>query len=140
MLLIALALAAAACAGPAQGGSAPPPSENPPVTADPGAVEDRDPLPPTPVGPEAGKAGGSASGPSSAAPFADGARCLAGSECASGVCEGQGCGPDQPGTCMPAQRACTRDLRTYCGCNGETFQASGRCPGQRYTERKACGA
>ncbi len=66
-----------------------------------------------------------------------GAQCQAASECESGTCEGQGCG-DTPGTCAPAQRGCTRDLRQYCGCDGKTFQASGSCPGQRFSAREAC--
>src|SRR5688572_11076476 len=62
----------------------------------------------------------------------DGGPCLASSECASGVCEGQGCGPDQPGACAPKTRGCTRDRRQYCGCDGVTFFSSGSCPGQRF--------
>ncbi|MBP8811985.1 MAG: hypothetical protein KBG48_31465 [Kofleriaceae bacterium] len=68
----------------------------------------------------------------------DGAACLAATECASGVCEGQGCGPEAPGVCAPAQRGCTRDLRAYCGCDGQTFRASGSCPGQRFAAAEAC--
>ena len=68
----------------------------------------------------------------------DGAACLLGDECGSGVCEGQGCGADQPGKCMPRARGCTRDLRTYCGCDGKTFQASGSCPGRRFAARDKC--
>lgn len=66
-----------------------------------------------------------------------GAQCSAASECESGVCEGEGCG-DNAGTCAPANRGCTRDLRQYCGCDGKTFQASGSCPGQRFSARAAC--
>jgi hypothetical protein len=68
----------------------------------------------------------------------DGAECLASAECASGVCEGLGCGDDQPGACMGPGRACTRDLRPYCGCDGETFFSSGTCPNQRYEHPGAC--
>lgn len=71
-----------------------------------------------------------------AAAKADGASCKAGTECASGVCEGEGC--DTPGVCMPAQRACTKDLREYCGCDGRTFRGSGSCPGARFSKRSAC--
>ncbi|HEU4612759.1 MAG TPA: hypothetical protein VFS15_11805 [Kofleriaceae bacterium] len=71
---------------------------------------------------------------------ADGAACLAGTDCASGVCEGQGCDPHLPGTCMPKARACTRDLRAYCGCDGVTFKTSGSCPGRRFAARGACSA
>lgn len=73
-----------------------------------------------------------------AAPKADGASCLDAGECASGVCEGQGCGPDAPGVCAPKARACTRDLRSYCGCDGQTFRGSGSCPGRRYAAKGNC--
>ena len=53
------------------------------------------------------------------------------------VCEGEGCGENQ-GICMPKDRMCTRDLVTYCGCDGATFQGSGSCPGQRFASRGAC--
>jgi hypothetical protein len=69
---------------------------------------------------------------------ADGSSCLAASECASGVCEGEGCGEDKPGTCAPTSRMCTRDLREYCGCDGVTFRASGSCAGARFSKREAC--
>ena len=69
-------------------------------------------------------------------PKADGSDCNAGSECASGVCEGEGC--DVPGKCMPTSRACTKDLRQYCGCDGTTFSGSGSCPGARFSKREAC--
>ncbi len=72
------------------------------------------------------------------APRADGAACLAATECKSGVCEGQGCGADVPGACAPARRGCTRDRRPYCGCDGATFYSSGSCAGQRYSAKSAC--
>jgi hypothetical protein len=68
----------------------------------------------------------------------EGSACLAGTECASGVCEGQGCGEDTPGTCAPAKRGCTKDLRSYCGCDGKTFKGSGSCPGKRYASKGEC--
>jgi hypothetical protein len=71
-------------------------------------------------------------------PGADGSPCLAASDCQSGICEGQGCGDDQPGECKPAARPCTRDLRPYCGCDGQTFRSSGSCPGQRYSAPGEC--
>jgi hypothetical protein len=40
-------------------------------------------------------------------------------------------------TCGP-MRACTRDLATYCGCDGKTFQASGSCPGQPFAHKGRC--
>ncbi|MEM7153507.1 MAG: hypothetical protein AAF799_11745 [Myxococcota bacterium] len=69
---------------------------------------------------------------------ADGESCLAASECAGGVCEGEGCGDDTPGTCASNSRMCTRDYRAYCGCDGTTFHGSGSCPGQRYAKRGEC--
>lgn len=71
---------------------------------------------------------------------ADGSPCTTAGECSSGICEGEGCGDDQPGTCAPAKRMCTRDYRAYCGCDGNTFRASGSCPGQRYASRGECGS
>ncbi len=72
------------------------------------------------------------------APQADGASCLSGADCASGICEGLGCDEETPGVCMPQMRPCTRDLRPYCGCDGETFRTSGSCPGKRYASKDAC--
>jgi len=67
----------------------------------------------------------------------DGEACSASKECKSGICEGQGCGFNA-GKCAPAQRMCTRDLVTYCSCKGETFGASGSCPGRLYKSRGEC--
>jgi hypothetical protein len=69
---------------------------------------------------------------------ADGAACSEATQCASGICEGEGCGTEQ-GRCAAKVAPCTRDLVTYCGCDGRTFQASGSCPRQRYARRGACG-
>ena len=69
---------------------------------------------------------------------ADGASCLRGEDCASGTCEGEGCFDEKPGTCAPAQRGCTKDLRAYCGCDGVTFKTSGSCPKRRYEAKGAC--
>jgi hypothetical protein len=69
---------------------------------------------------------------------ADGGSCLSGEDCVSGICEGLGCGEDAPGVCQPRQRPCTRDLRPYCGCDGQTFRTSGSCPGKRYASRDVC--
>jgi hypothetical protein len=68
---------------------------------------------------------------------ADGAACSTGDQCRSGICEGMGCGPNQ-GRCMPTQRACTRDLQVYCGCDGLEFRASGSCPGRVFLHPGAC--
>lgn len=64
--------------------------------------------------------------------------CLSDADCGDGVCEGQGCGADQPGTCVAKNRMCTRDSRPYCGCDGQTFRGSGTCPGRRYAHEGEC--
>lgn len=68
----------------------------------------------------------------------DGASCASGLECASGICEGEGCTDDALGTCMPRGRMCTKDLRPYCGCDGVTFRDSGSCPMRRFQHRGPC--
>jgi hypothetical protein len=73
----------------------------------------------------------------SRAAVSDGAACDTAAQCASGVCEGQGCGA-QEGVCVSRNRACTRDLGSYCGCDGQTFQSSGSCPGRRYAHEGEC--
>ncbi len=70
-------------------------------------------------------------------PVADGQPCSQASDCASGICEGEGCG-DNAGTCQPKARACTRDLQEYCGCDDKVFRASGSCPGRLYKRKGAC--
>jgi hypothetical protein len=124
MRFLVLALALTACSTPAKQ-PAPEPLPPPP----PAAVRDAAPAEPD-----------AAPVPIDAAPAlrADGESCFAATDCASGVCEGQGCGDQQPGTCAPAQRACTRDLRPYCGCDGKTFRTSGSCPGRRYHAKGEC--
>ncbi len=69
----------------------------------------------------------------------DGSPCKTAGDCASGICEGEGCGDDKLGTCQPASRPCTRDYQAYCGCDGQTFRGSGSCPGKRYASRGECG-
>ena len=68
----------------------------------------------------------------------DGEACFESAECESGVCEGEGCGMNQPGRCMPATRACSPTEEEFCGCDGETFRAPADCPGQPYASRGAC--
>jgi hypothetical protein len=65
-----------------------------------------------------------------------GEACAKPDDCQSGVCEGEGCssGP----TCVDANRSCTRDLATFCGCDGQSFSASGSCPGRPFAKRGAC--
>jgi len=123
ILLLVLLTACPASTPPAA--RPPDPVQTPPATTDPGSPQDVDPTPPS-------------TPPPGEAKRADGAACLDGDQCLSGTCEGQGCSPDQPGKCMPRARGCTRDLRTYCGCDGKTFQASGSCPLRRFAARDKC--
>ncbi|MBX2798713.1 MAG: hypothetical protein KTR31_13615 [Myxococcales bacterium] len=67
-----------------------------------------------------------------------GSACLAAEDCASGVCEGQGCDEASPGICAEATRPCTADARPYCGCDDVTFTSSGTCPGARYAHEGPC--
>lgn len=87
---------------------------------------------------EATGEGEGGSEPAPGGPAADGEPCQAAADCQSGVCEGEGCGADTPGTCASTKRACTRDYRPYCGCDGQTFHGSGTCPGQRFAHRGEC--
>ena len=121
-LVIVLAFAACSSSPPV---TAPPPST--PTEPSPTPTE-RTPTEPPPTKPA----------PKPAGLVDDGASCLAVTDCQSSVCEGEGCGANQPGTCAPSNRGCTRDLRSYCGCDGQTFRASGSCPKQRFSARAAC--
>ena len=136
--ILLLALVTACSAGPSQTARPPDPVHTPPTTTDPGSVQDVDTTPPARPDRPGEQGPQSQSGPQSNK--VDGATCLANDECASGICEGEGCGDDQPGRCMTRARACTRDLRTYCGCDGKTFQTSGSCPGRRFASRTKCEA
>jgi uncharacterized protein YceK len=64
--------------------------------------------------------------------------CRGNVDCPAGaMCAGpEGCGI--PWTCQPSQ-PCTRDLATYCACDGSTFMASSTCPGRPYLRRGQCG-
>jgi len=68
---------------------------------------------------------------------AAGAPCSMAKECQSNICEGQGCGYNA-GRCAPSNRRCTRDLVAYCSCSGQTFGASGTCPGRIYRHKGVC--
>lgn len=68
----------------------------------------------------------------------DGAACTSNDQCESGTCEGEGCGDENPGTCMPSMRMCLRDLRPFCGCDGKTFMRGSNCPGKRFAARGPC--
>lgn len=70
----------------------------------------------------------------------DGEACYGAAECASGVCEGEGCGVDQPGKCVAASRSCSGSEQVYCSCAGQAFRAPGDCPAQRFSRRGACAA
>jgi hypothetical protein len=126
--------------------NAPPPSDAPGPTQ-PGAVVPVDPA--TPGAPGTPPAPGTATpnpenpGPGVTTPTpapaktAEGGGCTVGADCESGVCEGQGCGEGE-GKCVAKSRACTRDLRPYCGCDGKTFRSSGSCPGNTYSRPGEC--
>jgi hypothetical protein len=63
--------------------------------------------------------------------------CTTSKDCGkSEICAGEA-GCDKTWTCKPSP-PCTRDLVTYCGCDGKTFQTSGSCPGQKYKSRGGC--
>lgn len=52
------------------------------------------------------------------------------------MCSGPA-GCDIPWTCQPL-RPCTKDLRQYCSCEGETVQGSGSCPPVPYKHVGPC--
>ncbi|HEY5950735.1 MAG TPA: hypothetical protein VIV40_34825 [Kofleriaceae bacterium] len=126
-LLIATILIAC---GPPRGGS----MTAPPPPAEPAPTEAATPTEPAPAQTP------TQSQPAPPPIAAEGTTCLKNEDCASGVCEGQGCDDAHPGTCAPKTRGCTRDLRAYCGCDGKTFSTSGSCPGRRYAAKGACTA
>jgi hypothetical protein len=68
---------------------------------------------------------------------ANGEACGKPDDCKSGVCEGEGCGGAGP-KCVDANRACTRDLVAYCGCDGKTFSGSGTCAGRPFRKKGTC--
>lgn len=68
-----------------------------------------------------------------------GGACTQASDCASGVCEGLGCEAGA-GRCVEKTRVCTRDLKEYCGCDGQVFRSSGSCAGRTYRNEGACEA
>ncbi len=70
--------------------------------------------------------------------LADGEICLSHDDCGSGICEGEGCDDENPGTCVSKLRACTRDMRGFCDCEGVSFTASSSCPAQRYAHKGPC--
>ncbi len=62
------------------------------------------------------------------APHPDGKWCFKGSDCQSGICEGKGCGPRNPGVCSPKYRICQDD----------EVEAVADCPSQRYKSVQRC--
>ena len=73
------------------------------------------------------------------APAAEGRTCTSSADCGEDeMCIGdEGC--DVAWTCQP-MRPCTRDLRVYCGCDGQTFEGSGSCPPRPFASRGPCEA
>jgi len=65
--------------------------------------------------------------------------CTRDADCGEGeACIGPGCdGVVEGGQCR-STTMCTRDLQTYCGCDGTTFRGSGSCPGRPFRARAAC--
>jgi Cys-rich repeat protein len=63
--------------------------------------------------------------------------CTTSADCPTGqTCVGpQGCGVAW--TCR-ADVMCTRDLRTFCACDGRTVQGSGSCPPEPWVHEGAC--
>jgi hypothetical protein len=63
--------------------------------------------------------------------------CHSKDDCGAGeLCvDADACG--EPGSCR-SERECTFDLVDFCGCDGESFQASGTCPQRAYTHRGRC--
>ena len=118
------------------------PAEEPPADAEAPADEEAPADGEPPADAEAAPTTAESPAPEQAAApptdLPDGASCLAASECASGLCEGQGCTDDAPGTCVSRQRACTRDRRPFCGCRGMTFHSSSSCVGRRYAHAGPC--
>lgn len=94
---------------------------------------------PAEEGVDANAEGGGKSGERPPGPrLPSGPVCDSNADCGEGqVCEGLGCDALQ-GRCVTRERACTRDLAQYCGCDGQTFSGSGSCPGARYAYRGAC--
>jgi hypothetical protein len=111
----------------------PPPSRPIEMDADAAPVETPTTVEPAPETGSGGPGAGTVT-----ASKADGQACKVAADCQSGICEGQGCTDDKPGTCASKRRACTTDLRPYCGCDGTTFRSSSSCPGRRFDARGEC--
>ena len=137
---LAALLAMAALAGcPAAPPLSVPPTEE---IYPPGPQVQERPLPEQPAGaggdPSSVLVGGDGGPQRAVDRLPDGESCFESAECESGACEGEGCGMNQPGRCMPATRACSAAEEEFCGCDGQTFRAPADCPGQPYASRGAC--
>ncbi len=112
------------------------PGEAPVATADASAPSAAPTASTTATATATATASSASGGPDASAPAAA-KTCTTGADCGKGqICAGEeGC--DKTWTCKPSP-PCTRDLRTYCGCDGKTFQGSGSCPGQKYKKKSAC--
>lgn len=64
--------------------------------------------------------------------------CRATADCAQGERCGFVAGCGAPQQCVP-DTGCTKDLVTYCGCDGKEFGGSGTCPAQAFSKRGGCG-
>lgn len=153
---IAAALAVLlSCSGPQSAPPPPPPAADAAVrpTGDRGAPPDAAPAPPPDAAPQSPPDAAAALPPDAApspAPLADiraarnwrkgqapdFARCLRAEQCKSGICEGEGCDDQHPGTCRPLMEGCGQMAVQYCGCDGKSFSSS-PCPRRRYRSRGA---
>jgi hypothetical protein len=131
--LIALLVACSSSSSPpsasAPSAAAPPPAAAPAPAAPIVPAPNPEP-PPIPID----------AGAVAAALAADGADCLTATDCASGVCEGEGCDAAHPGHCAKAARICAHNRVQICGCDGKTTTASSTCPRMRYASRGPCPA
>lgn len=142
-VLISLTTAGLGCSNSVPDEGASPQPEVKPDTAATIVDAENGPAPAPEPEPEPTVEAAGSSAPEAAAPVGGdtkppaGKTCKSNADCAQGEqCSGpQGCG--SVWTCGPP-RVCTRDLVTFCGCNGEEFKASGSCPTQPYRARGKC--
>jgi hypothetical protein len=80
---------------------------------------------------------GGCSPPPSPPPPTSSRKCTSSADCTSNEqCAGpEGCGATW--TCVPA-KPCTKDLTTFCGCDGKPFFGSSSCPGKPYARKGPC--
>lgn len=120
------ALGAAGCsAGPSTPAAAPEPNEVPAPAPAPSAAET-----------SAAETSAVATSADAGAPEAK--RCTSRNDCSEHErCAGPA-GCDAAWACVP-EGPCTRDLVTFCGCNGKTFSSSSSCPSAPYRAKGPCG-